>query len=96
MLDASTGEEALQRAQQFAGPIHLLLSDVVMPHMSGPTLAAQLQAQYPTLKVLFISGYPESELVHRYGAVVARALLSKPFTPDTLVRKVREILDMPL
>jgi CheY-like chemotaxis protein len=88
---ASTAEE-LAQIQAQARPLDLLLTDVVMPKLSGPQVAEQLQAQYPGLKVLFMSGYTEDAVV-RHGVQTAEvAFLQKPFSPTALARKVRELL----
>ncbi len=84
-------EEALAVAATIGGPIHLLVTDVVMPGGSGQVLAERLLTTSPTLKVLFISGYFDDALA---GPEVPGAFfLQKPFSPDDLVRKVREVLD---
>jgi signal transduction histidine kinase len=90
VLEAPRPEEALKIADQHSGPIHLLLTDVIMPGMSGPTLAGRLLSGRPDLKVLYMSGYTDL----RHGLLAAgTALVQKPFTPDALARKVREALD---
>jgi nitrogen-specific signal transduction histidine kinase len=95
VLDARHGGDALVSCEQHAGPIHLLISDVVMPQMSGPQLAERLAWLRPGLQVLYISGYTD-EAVIRHGVVnPAVAFLQKPFTPAALAQKVREILDAP-
>jgi PAS domain S-box-containing protein len=90
VLESSNGPVALEIAARHPGPIHLLLSDVVMPDMSGPELARRLGLLRPDTKVLFMSGYT-SEGMLEPGA----ALLQKPFTLDVLARAVREVLDAP-
>jgi CheY-like chemotaxis protein len=93
LLHAENGEAALALAARHPGPIHLLLTDVVMPGMSGQALAKQLVGIYPGLKVLFMSGYINEAIVTN-GVLDADAiLLQKPFTPYTLAHKVRAILD---
>jgi two-component system cell cycle sensor histidine kinase/response regulator CckA len=88
ILEASCGEEALCLAETHTGPLHLLLTDVIMPGMNGIELAARLSLR-PT-PVLFMSGYSNrTEAVHDSGVTY----IQKPFTPDTLVRTVREVLD---
>ncbi|HWN45239.1 MAG TPA: ATP-binding protein [Thermoanaerobaculia bacterium] len=93
VLAASDGAHALEAAQEWNGPIHLLISDVVMPGMSGSELAAQLLAERPGLRVLYISGYPE-DAIARHGVLQpGRSFLQKPFPPGVLLQTVREILD---
>ncbi|HUS29684.1 MAG TPA: response regulator, partial [Kofleriaceae bacterium] len=83
------------QCEQFAGRIHLMVTDVVMPRMSGRQLADRLEVQRPDMNVLFVSGYTEDAIV-RHGVLNAGLeFLSKPITPDTLARKVREVLDTP-
>jgi CheY-like chemotaxis protein len=93
VLTAALGEDALELARSHTGPIHLLVTDVVMPRMSGPQAAEALQEKNPNLKVLFMSGYTDDAVI-RYGVLRAQTpYLAKPFTPAALARKVREILD---
>jgi CheY-like chemotaxis protein len=93
VLEAATGEEALQRADQYLGTIHLLLTDVVMPGMSGRELAERLVVDYPALEVLYLSGYTDEAIAHHGLLQAGIELLHKPFTPDVLARRVREVLD---
>jgi PAS domain S-box-containing protein len=94
VLEAGDGAEAMRVAAASApSAIDLLLTDVVMPHMSGTAVAAQITARYPNLKVLFISGYTDSAIVHHGRLDEGVAFLHKPFTPPVLIRKVREVLD---
>jgi two-component system, cell cycle sensor histidine kinase and response regulator CckA len=77
------------------GPIHLLVSDVVMPHLGGRPLAERLLALKPQLKVLFLSGYTNDAIV-RHGVLDSDfAFLQKPFTTSALAQKVRDVLDQP-
>jgi len=95
VLEAPDGDVALHVAQKHRGPIHLLLTDVVMPVLSGRPLAEQLARVRPDMKVLYASGYTDDSVV-RHGILEAgTAYLQKPFTPDSLARKVREVLDAP-
>jgi two-component system, cell cycle sensor histidine kinase and response regulator CckA len=93
VLEASDGLEALKIAQQHKGPIGLLLTDVVMPRMGGPALAKPLVALHPEVKVLYMSGYAGySDSGWALGSSESE-LLPKPFARDTLLRKVREIME---
>jgi CheY-like chemotaxis protein len=93
ILAARNAGEALLLSEQHVGPVHLMLSDVVMPQMSGPTLAKRLAASRPEMRVLFMSGYTDDAAV-RHGVIVAEvAYLQKPLTVETLTRKVRSVLD---
>ena len=92
VLEAIDGLEALEIARQHKGPIHLLLTDVVMPRMGGPALAKQLAIQHPDMKVLYMSGYTGS-FTSVQGLVSSGAqFLQKPFTRATLFSKLREVL----
>lgn len=92
VLSAEHPRQALLLAQQNAGKIDLLLSDVVMPEMSGPQLAEKLKAMLPELQVLFISGYTDEAIVHHGILDPGQRLLSKPFSRETLAARVREAL----
>ncbi|HEU5261937.1 MAG TPA: response regulator [Gemmatimonadales bacterium] len=93
VLAAARGAEALDIAQRHDGPIHLLLTDIVMPEMSGRELAHRLAELRPGVRVLYMSGYSD-EAVAQQGALDHGApLLQKPFTPAALAQKVREVLD---
>jgi CheY-like chemotaxis protein len=93
VLEARDGEEAFRLAQQRQGPIHLLVTDVVMPRMSGRHLAELLTRDRPGLRVLFMSGYAEEAITRSEVPEAGRAFLQKPFNPVRLARKVREVLD---
>jgi hypothetical protein len=93
VLEARDGMEALQLCRKHQGPVHLLLSDVVMPNLNGPLLAHQVKAIHPDIRVLYMSGYTDSTVVAR-GVTDGQAVyLAKPFTADTLARVVRDVLD---
>jgi two-component system, cell cycle sensor histidine kinase and response regulator CckA len=91
VLEAAHGQEAMLIAAEFAKPIGLLLTDVLMPGMSGPELMDQLRESHPAMLVLFMSGY-DRELLERRSADSAVRFLPKPFTPQTLLGTVEEIL----
>jgi two-component system cell cycle sensor histidine kinase/response regulator CckA len=93
VLPASNGEEAVEVARNHDGPIHLLLTDVVMPGMNGRALADQLLAKWPGLKVVYISGYTDSFIAGHGVLEEGTHLLHKPFTEDALIQKIREVLD---
>jgi CheY-like chemotaxis protein len=93
VLEARGGEEAFQVAQQCPGPIHLLVTDVVMPRMSGPQLAELLVRDRPDLRVLFVSGYADEATTRCEMAEAGSAFLQKPFNRVRLAQKVREVLD---
>ena len=95
VLDACHGHDALQVAQAFGEEIHLLLTDVVMPRMSGRVLADQLRPLRPTMRLIYASGYTDDAIVHHGVLDAGVPFLQKPFTSDTLLRKVREVLDGP-
>ncbi|MBX6365196.1 MAG: PAS domain S-box protein [Gemmatimonadetes bacterium] len=92
VLEAEDGEDALAVAEAHAGPIDLLLTDVVMPRMGGRTLAERLARARPGVRILFMSGYSE-ELVSARGPARYSPLLEKPFTPEALASRVRLTLD---
>ena len=93
VIEAQSGAEAIRACEQHGGDIDLLLSDVVMPEMSGPELARQLEAERPLMKILCMSGYTDDAVV-RHGILQAEtAFLQKPFTPSALAQKVRDVLD---
>jgi CheY-like chemotaxis protein len=92
VYEAITGLAATNFITSHPGEIDLIVSDVVMPGVNGRELADQLQVTHPDMPILFMSGYPGSE-IERRGLKVARAsFLQKPFTPDALVATVSEIL----
>ncbi len=94
VLQASDGNEALERLEKDTAAINLLISDLVMPDLGGVALAIQVRKKYPGIPVLFISGYSESEVVPLEMGEVGAAFLQKPFSPFELAEKVRETLDL--
>ncbi|HEY2801071.1 MAG TPA: ATP-binding protein, partial [Chthoniobacterales bacterium] len=95
VLCATNGNEALEMASHHDGGMDLLLTDVIMPQMNGQELAALLTAQRPDLKVLYVSGYSDDDIGHHGILDEEVELLEKPFTPQSLASKVREILGDP-
>jgi two-component system, cell cycle sensor histidine kinase and response regulator CckA len=95
VLQAPSGEDAIEIARAYAQPIHAIITDIVMPKMTGPQVAAILRDQRPELRVLYMSGYTDRAIVHQQRLEESRAFLQKPFTPLSLVGKLREVLDAP-
>jgi CheY-like chemotaxis protein len=93
VLEAPHGDDALLVCEQHEGPIHLMVTDVVMPNMSGHELAKRLKAFHPEMKVLYMSGYTDNAIVHHGVLEKGMNYIQKPFTVDGLARKVREVLD---
>jgi CheY-like chemotaxis protein len=92
-LEAVSGEEALAVAERHAGPIDLLVTDVVLPGLAGPALAERFSALRPRARVLFMSGYAGADLARRGLPDDSTRFLPKPFTADVLSRRVRDALD---
>jgi len=92
VLEAAQGEEALRLSGQHEGLIHLMVTDMVMPEMNGRELAERLKPLRPHMKILIVSGYTEKAIGHQGELDPGMAFLQKPFTPQTLARKVREVL----
>ncbi len=95
VVTAANPDEALAVAREFKGPIQLMVTDVVMPGMSGLQLAERLGPTRPDMKVLFVSGYTNDAIGHHGVLDPGTAFLQKPFTPNALARKVREVLEAP-
>jgi two-component system, cell cycle sensor histidine kinase and response regulator CckA len=95
VLDASSGEEALRIFEMRKAEIHLVLTDMVMPRMSGRELAERLRQARPEVKVIFMSGYTDDVLVRTGALSPGMSFLQKPLRPDALAAKVREALDAP-
>lgn len=93
VLTADDGESAIRTFQKSKQPVDLVLLDVVSPGLSGPMVADRITELQPGTRVLFMSGYENTNVVRRYVVDQGFALLTKPFTADQLVRKVREVLE---
>ena len=95
VIKADSPSVALDLVKQRGPKIHLLITDVIMPNMTGPELAGQVTTLLPGVKVLYVSGRIGSTVVRDGAVIPGAALLHKPFTTDDLARKVREVLDAP-
>ena len=91
LLEAHQADEAIRIFEEHDGQVHLLLTDVIMPGMSGPQLAGELVGRDPQLRVVFMSGYPNEELIGEH-----RSFLQKPFNPAGLSQAIRKELDRPV
>jgi two-component system cell cycle sensor histidine kinase/response regulator CckA len=96
VLEAYSGKEALKIGEEFEGPIHLLLTDVVMPGMNGIELASRLQKRHPEMRVFYMSGHIESALIRHGLLESASPFIQKPCRTITLIKKVHEFLHPPL
>lgn len=93
VLAASSGAEALALLKAHSGDLHLLLTDISMPGLSGGELAEAVAAERPSVKLLFMSGFSAGAALHDSVREEGVAFLAKPFVPNVLLRKVREVLD---
>jgi two-component system, cell cycle sensor histidine kinase and response regulator CckA len=93
VLAVTHPSEALRVAEQHSGPIHLLLSDVIMPEMHGPEVAARFRSLRPDSKILFMSAYTSEKFTDEGILPLGSSLIAKPFTGHELRVKVREVLD---
>lgn len=95
VLEARHGPQALEISEGHKGPIHLLMTDVVIPHMSGRELAERLAASRPEARVLYTSGYTDDEVIRGALLQASASFLQKPYGPEALARKVRDVLAGP-
>jgi len=93
VLQSAGGLDAMAMAGRHPGPIHLLLTDIVMPQMNGRELSARLERTRPEMRTLFVSGYVDNVIVQQAQLAAGGAFLQQPFTGNSLTRKVREVLD---
>jgi CheY-like chemotaxis protein len=96
VIEAQNAEDAVRLARKHGAEIHLLLTDVVMPGMSGHDLAKRLTAQHPNLRVLYMSGYTYNIFAENETLEDGLSFLQKPFSPKTLAQRVRAALDRPV
>lgn len=95
VLEAPDGVEALNISEQYEGPVHLMITDVVMPRLGGREAAERLAPSRPDMRVLYMSGYTDNAIVHHGMLGPETRFIQKPFTPATLLRKMREVLEGP-
>jgi CheY-like chemotaxis protein len=93
VLEASSGEEAMRRLSRHEGPLHLVLTDLVMPGMDGRKVADSVRTLHPEVKVVFMSGYTDGALLRHGISRMKGSFLQKPFTLEALTHKVREVLE---
>ncbi|MBW1700194.1 MAG: response regulator [Deltaproteobacteria bacterium] len=93
VLEAQNSQEALRVSQEFTGPIHLLLTDVIMPEINGKVLAERLRSQRPEIRTIYMSGYTHNIILQKGILPSDTRYIQKPFTPDSLARKVREAME---
>jgi two-component system cell cycle sensor histidine kinase/response regulator CckA len=94
VLLADGGRNAIQMFEDRASPVHLLLTDVIMPDLTGPVVAERLLERQPDLPVLFMSGFHDAEMVQRFLTNKGFNLLPKPFTVESLLRSVQDVLSL--
>jgi CheY-like chemotaxis protein len=95
VLEAANGEAALRLCEEYPGAVDVLVTDMVMPGMGGRALADRLQLSRPELRVLYVSGYAESEVIDHGEPGPKTAFVQKPFTPEELALHVRALIDRP-
>ncbi|RPH53553.1 MAG: response regulator, partial [Acidobacteria bacterium] len=95
VIEARNGKEGLEILERDAASVDLIVTDVMMPEVTGPELARRAAHIRRDLKVVYMSGYTDKAIVHHGVLAAGAAYIQKPFTPDTLARKVREVLDGP-
>src|SRR5690606_28033341 len=93
VIEVANGPQALHAFERVRAEVDLLLTDVIMPEMNGIELAEQLRPRRPDMKVLYMSGYTANAMEHLGLAAADNPLLQKPFTPEALARRIREVLD---
>jgi CheY-like chemotaxis protein len=93
VLESSQGDDALHLCEEHQGPIHLIVTDVVMPVMNGYELTKRLTLHHPGAKILYMSGYTNNSIIHHGILEKGTNYIQKPFTVDSLAKKVREVLD---
>jgi CheY-like chemotaxis protein len=96
VLEAATGEAAISICEENKDVIHLLLTDVVMPRISGREVANSLLPLHPEMRIVYMSGYAENAIVHHGVLDEGTSFIQKPFSPHALALKVREVLDASL
>jgi DNA-binding response OmpR family regulator len=92
VIATATGSEAVATARAHAGPVHVMVTDVVLPDGSGREVARQVLGSRPSVRVLYMSGYTEDAIVHHGVLEPGLSFIQKPFTADALVRRIREVL----
>ena len=95
VIEAANGSDAISKSHAHTGPIDALLTDVVMPGMSGRRVAELLQVARPSLRVIYMSGYTDDAIVHHGVLDAGLTFVQKPFSAASLLQKVREALDSP-